>query len=279
MMTVEKDPLGRCVDLYYEDIGYGQPVVFVHGWPFDHGMWENQRFALVNSGYRVITYDQRGFGLSSKPANGYHYDKLTDDLRTLLDFLDLNDVVLVGFSMGAAEIVHYMSRNFGQRIRQVVLISSVTPKFPDIDYLKTGAQDLIKSAPPDRDEMMRSIAQRIFAGPASSPANEMVMEWATGLLDFLASPIALSDTASAMRETDLTNAMKSIKHVPTLLVHGTQDRVAPFQANAVQSSKMLPDCSFKPYEDAPHGLFATHAERLNMDLLAFIKTPPMTVLP
>jgi pimeloyl-ACP methyl ester carboxylesterase len=282
MITVDKDSLGQPVKLYCEDVGHGPPVVFVHGWPFEHGMWESQRRALVDGGCRVITYDQRGFGASSKPLHGYHYNQLTDDLRVLLDTLDLQDVILAGFSMGAAEVVYYMSRNFGQRVRQVALISSVTPRLPANDFVEMalpGMRELAAGGHPEPEVLAEPIARRMFAGAPSTLSRGMAIEWAARLAASPASAMALSDTALAMQETDLTSAMQSIEHVPTLLIHGARDQVAPFEANAVRTSHMLPDCHFKPYEDAPHGLFATHAERLNEDLLKFIHEPPAYVLP
>jgi len=129
MLQVETDSLGRPIELYYEDIGYGPPVVLLHGWPLDHAMWEEQVCALAGGGCRVITYDRRGFGHSSKPADGYSFNRLVDDLKALLDALDLHDVTLVGYSMGAGEVVRYMSRHLGQRITRFALVSSVTPSF------------------------------------------------------------------------------------------------------------------------------------------------------
>jgi pimeloyl-ACP methyl ester carboxylesterase len=280
MLTVEKDSLDRPVELHYEDIGYGPTVVLVHGWPFDHGMWESQRYALANGGCRVVAYDQRGFGRSSKPAEGYHYNRLTDDLRALLDALDLQDVALVGFSMGAGQVVHYMSRNLGQRVRQVALVSSVTPSLPGHDSAGDSGffQTMVAGARADRLACIEPLARQMFAGAQYSGASDATLEWMMKSAAFSASSKAMVDTALAMLETDLTGAMKAVANVPSLVIHGTEDRIAPFASNGLPTAGMLPDCTFKPYEGAPHGLFATHAGQLSEDLLKFIHNPPTYVL-
>lgn len=281
MLTVEKDPLGRCVELYYEDIGYGPTVVFVHGWPFEHMMWESQRNALAQGGCRTITYDQRGFGLSSKPLSGYHYGRLTDDLRTLIEALDLRDVVLIGYSMGAAEIISYMSRNFGQRVRQVALISTLSPKLPNggfLDDALSGIQQVSSKMGVGPISLLEGVSEKMFGNPQSPRVQGMAQEWVAKFMAFPASMAALSETALAMHEADLTDAMKSLVNVSTLVVHGTEDKIAPFEINGLPTSSMLPNCVFKPYKGAPHGLFLTHAEQLNDDLLKFIHEPPSLVV-
>ena len=280
-LTVEKDALGRSIDLHYEDIGYGPTVVLVHGWPFEHGMWESQCYALASGGCRVIAYDQRGFGRSSKPLEGYHYNRLSDDLRILLDKLDLRDVVLVGFSMGAAQAVYYMSRHLGQRVRQVALVSSITPSLPGNGFVDTalpGIERMAARAGHERLAMMEELAEHMFRGAHVSVAKSVALEWMTKFMAFPTSTKAWVDTALALKETDTADAVKSLVNVPTLVIHGTDDHVAPFQANGQATADMLPDCVFKPYDGAPHGLFVTHAERLGEDLLEFVHNPPSCVV-
>ena len=133
----------RRVELFYEDWGHGQPVVLIHGWPLSHEMWEHQVSDLVNAGFRVIAYDRRGFGKSSKPYDGYDYDTLTDDLKTLLEDLNLQDVTLVGFSMGGGEVVRYFSRYGGERVAHAVLIGAVTPFLLKTDDNPHGVKDSV----------------------------------------------------------------------------------------------------------------------------------------
>jgi pimeloyl-ACP methyl ester carboxylesterase len=280
MLQVETDSLGRPIELYYEDIGYGPPVVLLHGWPFDHAMWEEQIFALASGGCRVVAYDRRGFGKSSKPADGYNFNRFVDDLKALLDALDLHDVTLVGFSMGAAEVVRYMSRHLGQRITRFALVSAITPSMAKSKDNPDGADDAKFD-----DIFTRIRADRFtyidqFVGQLldTSSVTAAKLAWIKSLAD-PASRIAMLGCVRAFAETDFTGDMAAAINLPSLVIHGTEDRIAPFAMNGRRTSDLLPGSIFRPYEGAGHGLFATHASMLNDDLLGLVRTPPSHTLP
>lgn len=280
MLQVETDSLGRPIELYYEDIGYGPPVVLLHGWPFDHAMWEEQAFALASGGCRVITFDRRGFGRSSKPADGYHFNRFVDDLKALLDSLDLHDVTLVGVSMGAGEVVRYMSRHLGQRITRFALVSAVTPSMIKSNDNPDGADeakfdDVFTRIRADRFAFIEQFVGQLLDVSSVKPP---VVEWIKSLAA-PASRIAMLACVRAFAETDFTGDMAAAINLPSLVIHGTEDRVAPFVANGKRTSDLLPGSIFRPYEGAGHGLFATHAAMLSEDLLGLVRTPPSQTLP
>ncbi|RDS79494.1 alpha/beta hydrolase [Dyella monticola] len=280
MLQVETDSLGRPIELFYEDIGYGPPIVLLHGWPFDHAMWEEQVYALAGSGCRVVAYDRRGFGKSSKPFDGYNYNRLVDDLKALLDALDLHDVTLVGFSMGAGEVVRYMSRHLGQRVARLALVSTVTPSVTKSKDNPDGADDakfddVCTHIRADRFTFMDQFVDRLFEG---ADVKRPMVDWIKSLAE-PASRIAMLSCVRAFAETDFTGDMAAAINLPSLVIHGTQDRIAPFAANGRRTADLLPGCIFRPYEGAAHGLFATHASMLSEDLLGLVRSPPSQTLP
>ena len=263
------------VELYYEDWGTGRPVVLIHGWPLSHEMWEYQINDLVEAGFRVIAYDRRGFGKSSKPHDGYDYDTLTDDLHSLIDELDLRDVTLVGFSMGGGEVVRYFSRYAGERISSIVLISSVTPCLlrsntnPD-GVRDTVFEDMITNIKDDRMSFLDSFGKQFFGVTlVNKPVSAPQMEYFRSLAAF-ASPRATQECVRSFAYTDFRNDMAAI-NVPTLIIHGDSDRTVPIQPTSEQSSELITDSRYIKYEGAPHGLFYTERERLNKDLVTFIQ--------
>lgn len=280
MLQVETDSLGRSIELFYEDIGYGPPVVLLHGWPFDHTMWEEQAFALASGGCRVITYDRRGFGKSAKPADGYSFNRFVDDLKILLDALDLHDVTLVGFSMGAGEVVRYMSRHLGQRVTRFALVSAITPSLIKCKDNPEGADeakfdDMFTRIRADRFAFIEQFVTQMLDG---SSANPTTADWIKSLAE-PASRIAMLSCVRAFAETDFTGDMAAAINLPSLVIHGAEDRVAPFAANGRRTSDLLPGSIFRPYEGAGHGLFATHGAMLSEDLLGLVRTPPSQTLP
>src|SRR6476469_2174061 len=182
MMTVNKDEAGRPVDLFYNDIGTGRPMVLIHGWPLSHASWEYQLAELPKQGFRVIAYDRRGFGHSSKPATGYDYDTLADDLKGLLDGLDVQDAVLVGFSMGGGEVARYMSRHNGARVGKVAFVSAVTPYLLKTDDNPDGAdpaifEQMIEGLKKDRFDFLKTFGKKFFnAGMLSHPVSEATLD-------------------------------------------------------------------------------------------------------
>lgn len=280
MLQVETDSLGRPIELYYEDIGYGPPVVLLHGYPFDHSMWEEQVFALASGGCRVITYDRRGFGKSSKPADGYNFNRFADDLKAVLETLDLHDVTLVGFSVGAGEVVRYMSRNLGQRITRFALVSAVTPSMIKSKDNPDGADearfdDICTRIRADRFAYLDQYVDQILGG---SGVSRVMVDWVKSLAE-PASRIAMIGCVRAFADTEFTGDMGAAINLPSLVIHGTEDRVAPFASNGKRTADMLPGSVLRAYEGAGHGLFATHGAMLSEDLLGLVRTPPSQTLP
>ena len=273
-IETNKDAKGNPVRIYYNDYGSGKPVILIHGWPLSSAMWEYQVNDLVNNGHRVIAYDRRGFGKSSQPWDGYNYDTLTDDLKALIDQLELKDITLVGFSMGGGEVVRYFSRHGGKNISKVVLISSVTPYMLQSDSNPNGVpqdifDDMAKQMQYDRigflDEFGKTFfGVSMFHKPLSAPLLEYYRMLCTA-----ASPRATLQCAKAFASTDFRDEMKLI-NVPTLIIHGSADNTVPIDATGKQSAIAIPGNRFIIYDGAPHGLFYTDKEKLNTDLVTFI---------
>ena len=273
-IETNKDAKGNPVRIYYNDYGSGKPVILIHGWPLSSAMWEYQVNDLVNNGHRVIAYDRRGFGKSSQPWDGYNYDTLTDDLKALIDQLELKDITLVGFSMGGGEVVRYFSRHGGKNISKVVLISSVTPYMLQSDSNPDGVpqdifDDMAKQMQHDRigflDEFGKTFfGVSMFHKPLSAPLLEYYRMLCTA-----ASPRATLQCAKAFASTDFRDEMKLV-NVPTLIIHGSADNTVPIDATGKQSAIAITGNRFIIYDGAPHGLFYTDKEKLNTDLVTFI---------
>lgn len=274
-ITINDAQANEPVRLFYQDLGKGQPIVLLHGWPLSHEMWEYQVNDLVDAGFRVIAYDRRGFGKSSKPYSGYDYDTLTDDLKQLLDELNLEDVILVGFSMAGGEVVRYFSRHGGQRISKVILISSVVPYLLKTDDNPEGVDDsifqgMMTNMKDDRIDFLDTFGKLFFGvSLINKPVSTPLLEYYR-MLGSLASPKATQECAKAFAYTDFRSDMQAV-NVPTLIIHGDADKTVPIEPTSVQASKMIHDVRFIRYEGAPHGLFYTQKERLNRDLIAFIR--------
>ncbi len=265
------------VKIHYQDCGKGKPVVLIHGWPLSHEMWEYQVEELVNAGNRVITYDRRGFGQSSKPYDNYTYDTLTDDLKALMDYLDLQNVTLVGFSMGGGEVVRYFTNYGGARVSKVVLISSIIPymlKTNDnaegVDgSLFEGMSEKIKE---DRIGFLEQFGKQFFGvNLVNKPVSGPLLEYYRMLGSF-GSPKATQECIKAFAYTDFRNEARSI-NVPALIIHGTEDKTVPIEASSDRAAKLIKGSRYIKYDGAPHGLFYTDKDKLNKDLIAFIKEP------
>ncbi|HET6671834.1 MAG TPA: alpha/beta hydrolase [Agromyces sp.] len=261
------------IELYYEDHGEGQPVVLSHGFPLDGTSWEKQARALLDAGYRVITYDRRGFGRSSRPTIGYDVDTFTADLKTLLDTLDLRDAVLVGFSMGTGEVARYLGSHGSARIAKAAFIGSILPCLRKSDDNPTGAavdfDDLKAAATQDRFAWLMGFIenQYNFDELSGSRISEEAMRasWAVATA-------ASWFATSAVIDTWLTDFRDDIAKfdVPSLIMHGTADRIVPIDASAREFRKRLPEADYVEIEGGPHGLLWTHADEVNEALLAFL---------
>ena len=274
MLQVNQASGGQPVELFYEDIGSGSPVVLIHGWPLTHAMWEYQLYPLTHNGHRVISYDRRGFGFSSKPAEGYDYDTLADDLRGLMDELDLHNVTLVGFSMGGGEVARYMSRHGGHRVARVAFISAVTPwlvKGPDN---KDGVErkvfaKMYEDVQNDRFEFLGNFGKLFFGeSTLKSPVSKDTLYWGQ-MMASMASPIATMKCIESFSLTDFRQDLAAI-HVPTLIIHGKADKVVPYEASSKWAAAMLPHAECKIYDDGSHAIPITHKTQLNSDLLGFL---------
>lgn len=264
---------GEEVQISYKDYGNGRPVVLIHGWPSSKDMWEYQIDDLVNAGLRVVKYDRRGFGKSSKPWDGYDYDSLTDDLHALIEELDLRDAVLVGFSMGGGEVARYMSRYGTERLSKVVLISSVLPYLAKTSDNPDGVDqsvfaEMLGQMKEDRIAFLDDFGKKFFGvGMLKKPVSAPLLDYYRHLAS-VALPRATQHCAMSFANTDFRADVESIT-VPTLIIHGDEDQTVPIDASSNRTAKMLPDAEYKVYEGAPHGLFYTHRKQLNQDLIAF----------
>ncbi|MEO5685502.1 MAG: alpha/beta hydrolase [Chitinophagaceae bacterium] len=264
---------GEEISIAYSDYGKGQPVIFIHGWPSSREMWEYQLADIVNAGYRVVKYDRRGFGKSSKPWTGYDYDSLAGDLNEIINQLGLEKVILVGFSMGGGEVVRYIA-NYGEaKIARIALLSSVVPymlKTPDnpegID--KKVFDEMAESIKNDRIAFLSDFGKNFFnVGFLSKPVSNQYLDY-FGSLATKATQQSTLECATSFATTDFRNDVKKIT-VPTLIVHGDSDKIVPFDNSSKRTAVMLPHAELVIYDDAPHGLFYTHRELLNKDLVNF----------
>ncbi|HEX4701851.1 MAG TPA: alpha/beta hydrolase [Pseudonocardiaceae bacterium] len=271
------DDHGVAVELYYEDRGAGQPVVLIHGWPLSGRAWESQVPALVDGGYRVITYDRRGFGSSSQPWDGYDYDTMTADLHALIEHLDLTGVTLVGFSMGGGEVARYVGTYGTARIAKAVFAAAVPPflfkseQNPDggLDQtVLTGFHDGIRA---DRIGFVDQFVTNFFAVDGrtdlvSEPLRRYNVQIAAG-----ASPKGTLDCTTAFATTDFRDDLKACT-IPTLVIHGDADAIVPFEISGKRTAETIDGSKLVLVPGAPHGLNVTHADTFNAELLAFLRS-------
>ena len=280
-ITTSDKKTGEEIRIAYSDYGQGKPVILLHGWPLSREMWEYQLEDIVNAGLRVIKYDRRGFGKSSKPWTGYDYDSLTDDLRAIIERLNLYDVTLVGFSMGGGEVARYFSNYGGDRIAKVVLISSVTPYLLKTEDNPEGIDSsvfdsLLEKMRKDRIGFLDDFGKSFFGvNMVSHPVSGPLLEYYR-MLGSLASARSTEQCTISFSHTDFREDIKKID-VPALIIHGDADKIVPVEVSSDLTAKMIPGCQYFIYNDAPHGLFYTHRERLNRDLVSFITSEQQPV--
>lgn len=265
----------KAIKLNYEDYGEGQPIILIHGWPLSHKMWEHQTQVLVNSGFRVIAYDRRGFGNSSKPWKGYDYDTLAKDLKDIIESLKLSDVVLVGFSMGGGEVARYI-KNYGtSSISKAVLVSAVTPFMlttKDNDAVDISVfEDMKEGISKDRPNFFKAFGKNFFNYDAlkDERISQAMLDF-TWSLAMKGSLKATLDCVDSFGKTDFREDCKSFD-VPTLIIHGDKDQIVPIDVSAKKAHQLIPNSKLKCITDAPHGLMITHHEELNSILLDFLK--------
>lgn len=260
--------------LYVKDWGSGRPVILLHGWPLSADSWDDQAMAIAEAGYRVIAYDRRGFGRSGQPWAGYGYDTLADDLAAVVNYAGAANTTLVGFSMGGGEVARYMSRYGGKGIVQAALVSSVLPfrlqtaDNPD-GAPQAGFLAIAEALREDRAAFFTDFFNDFFGvGILSQPVSEELLAWARNTA-MQASLRATLECLKAFSSTDFRPDLSAFK-VPTLIIHGTEDRTVPIESSARPTAQEIGMSTLLEYKGAPHGLFATHKDQLTHDLLAFL---------
>ena len=264
------------IELYYEDHGSGQAVVLIHGYPLDGSSWEKQTAALLDAGYRVVTYDRRGFGKSSKPTVGYDYDTFAADLKTVLETLDLNEAVLVGFSMGTGEVARYISTYGSARVAKAVFLGSLEPFLLKTDDNPDGVpQDvfdgLAAGVKADRYAFFTEFFKNFYNTDTFLGTERLSQESVNASWNLAAGSGAFASVAA--QPTWLTDFRADIPKidVPALIVHGTADNILPIDVTGRRFKDALPSAEYLEIEGAPHGLLWTHGAEINEALLGFLK--------
>jgi non-heme chloroperoxidase len=262
--------------IYYKDWGTGQPITFSHGWPLTADAWDAQMLFLGQQGYRVIAHDRRGNGRSSQPWDGNDMDHYADDLAELMNFLNLKNTVMVGHSTGGGEVARYLGRHGASRVSKAVLIGAVPPLMLKTDKNPEGLpmsifDGLRASLVADRSNFYQDLTLPFYGyNRTGAKISKGVQDnfWLAGMLG---SHKSQYDTIKAFSETDFTEDLKKID-IPTLVLHGEDDQIVPIVAAGLKSAKILKNGTLKVYPGFPHGMCQIHADRINADLLAFLKS-------
>lgn len=274
------DASGQDIKLFYTDQNPGKgsslsTVVLIHGWPLSHEMWDYQLAELPKHNLRVVAYDRRGFGKSSQTWDGYDYDTLADDLKAVLDTLDLQNVTLVGFSMGGGEVARYMSRHGGARVARVAFVSAVTPYLLKGDNNPDGVDKdtfdtMVETINKDRADFLQTFGKQFYGvSLVSHPVSQAHLDGDFARA-YVASHKATVDCVRSFSETDFRNDLTQI-HVPVLIIHGDADKTVPIESSGELTANALPNAHYLVYDGAPHGLFVTEKDRLTDDLLSFVQ--------
>ncbi len=273
MLDVASDSRGP-VKIHYEEYGSGKPVVLIHGWPLSGRAWEAQVPALVSAGHRVVTYDRRGFGLSSQPWSGYDYDTLAADLHGLMTQLDLKAATLVGFSMGGGEVARYVGRYGTERVARVVFAGAVTPWLYKTagnpgggidDAAIAGLEEGVRS---DRPAFLEGFTTNFFSAGGKLMVSEAQRRYARDLAAF-ASPKGTLDCIGAFSRTDFRADLAKLK-LPTLVMHGDADAIVPLEVSGARTHEAVPGSRLHVVKGGPHGFNVSHAAEVNKALLEFL---------
>jgi non-heme chloroperoxidase len=261
--------------IFYKDWGQGPAVVLLHGWPLNGDSWEDQALFLAENGYRVVVHDRRGFGRSEQPWDGYDYDTFADDLAMLFEVLKLKDAALFGFSMGGGEVARFIGRHGTSQLSKAGLISAVPPLMLRTANNPNGtplaAFDGIRAGVrADRSQFFKDLSKVFFgANRAGANISQGTLDW-FWFMAMQASIKGTLDCIKAFSETDFTEDLKKFDR-PTLIVHGDDDQIVPIATAGQASAKIVKNATLKVYPGAPHGLPVTEKDKLNADLLAFLK--------
>jgi pimeloyl-ACP methyl ester carboxylesterase len=265
------------VSLFYRDWGAGAPVLFCAAWALSSVAWQYQMMSVVDGGRRAVAYDRRGHGRSDDPGRGYDYDTLSEDLATVIESLDLQDLTLVAHSMASGEVVRYLSRHGEDRVARVVLLAPTTPFLLKTDDNPVGVDGELFAE--RREEWRQDFARWIMDnespyfgdGLPGCSVSPLLREWTRA--DMLAASLqAVIDFQLAASQTDFRAELSRLG-LPTLVVQGDGDASAPLALTGARTGELVPDCQLIVYENAPHGLYLTHRDRLNGDLRAFVEAP------
>ena len=268
----EKD---QNITINYVDYGEGKPVVLIHGWPLSHLMWENQFMALTGAGYRVVAYDRRGFGESSKPWSGYDYDTFASDLNTLMEELDLNDAALVGFSMGGGEVARYLGKYGSKRVSKAVLMSSITPYLLKTDDNAGGVDKsvfdgMIQGLQKDRPGFLLDFSKSFvnWDKDGRDLLSEAALNHSWDIATWASSKGSV-DCVRAFSATDFRADLAKFD-VPTLVLQGDADGIVPFEASGKIAHELVADSELVVINGGAHGLTYTQPEQVNSALLDFL---------
>ena len=264
------------VRLYVKDWGAGRPVVMMHGWPLSADSFDDLAMAVADAGLRAIAYDRRGFGRSDQPWGGYDYDTLADDLGSIIkEYVGAQDATILGFSMGGGEVARYMSRHGGHGVKQAILVASVVPYMLKTADNPNGVDQAVfdgaaKAIKEDRARFWPGFFKEFYGvGTLSQPVSDEVLEWSRNV-SMQAGLNATLGCAKAFSSTDFRPDLASFR-VPTLIIHGTADKTVPIDTSARQAAAGISGSKLIEYDGAPHGLLASHKDRVVADVLQFLR--------
>jgi len=271
------------VKLYVKDWGQGRPVILLHGWPLSADSFDDLSMAIAGAGLRAIAYDRRGFGRSEQPWSGYEYDTLADDLAAVIEQTGARDATLLGFSMGGGEVARYLSRHDGRNVQQAVLISSVVPYMLKTENNPKGVDqstfdEMTEGLHTDRARFWTTFFKQFYGvGLVSHPVSNELLSWSANVA-MQASLKATLACAKAFATTDFRGDLAAFK-VPTLIIHGTKDETVPIDAAGRAAAAGIRGATLLEYDGAPHGLIATHKQRVSDDVLQFLQGAEAGELP
>lgn len=278
------DNPNETIHLHYQDFGIGDPIVLIHGWPLNSRSWEAQVYDLVKAGYRVIAYDRRGFGHSTHPWENYNYDAFAADLNELMEYLDLQDATLVGFSMGGGEVARYLSKYGSARVAKAVFAAAVPPYLYQTDGHQEGAIDesmiheFEEGIKKDRPAFIETFIKKFFSASVMGEKVSDAQHDFHKELALFASPKATLDCISAFSRTDFREDLKKIT-IPTLVIHGDSDSIVPFENSGKLTNEMIKGSEVVLIKGGPHGVNLTHKEEFNKALIKFLSRGSKLIKP